>query len=248
MVGEKSGENATKKKAKNSPLLFIITLLLFFSVSLLLPSLPPSVFPFLLPPVAPADLAVADPVLARVEVAVVVAVSVDSFSGGGPRLCRGPLCLCVRRGPLVPVEGLVGRGRLLLGLLGGGELGLVGVFLGALGLFGLGELVCGGGGRGFFGGGALVSSGSKKKIFIVFRFRMLTPPLFLISLNRSSVSLSSSIVVDFPMQLRHETNKDLIRARGDIIANEGARRLGREREREGVGTRRGMEKLRRVVS
>ena len=128
--------------------LSVLLLLGSLSLSLFL-SLPAPVFPFLLPPVAPADLAVVDPVLARVKVAVVVAVPVHALFRRGSRLRGRALGLRVRRRALVPVHRLVGRRGLLLGLLCRGELGLVGVLLGALGLFGLGELVwLGGGGEG----------------------------------------------------------------------------------------------------
>ena len=182
-MGEKQWENA--KQTKNSHL-FIIDLLLFLSVSLLL-SLLPTVFPFFLPPGHPADLAVVDPVLAGVRVTVAVSVGGPLLLlGGGPRLRRRPLGLRVRRGALVPVESLVLRRGLLLGLLGGCELGLVGVPLGALGFFGLG-----GEGFGLVEGGKGGEVGVEEDFFVFF-FLDADTALFSDRPRRSSVSLSSN--------------------------------------------------------
>lgn len=96
--------------------------------------------PLLLSPRAVADLAMIDPVLARL-VPVSVAPAAPLFRRG-PRLGRRALGLGVRRRALVAVHLLVRGGLLALGLFRRGELGLVGFLALALGALGLGELVC----------------------------------------------------------------------------------------------------------
>jgi len=71
-----------------------------------------------------------------------------------------------------------------------------------------------GGGRvwGWLRGGKAGRSGSKK-IFLFSFSSMLTPPFFPIVLV-APLSLYPPIVLDFPIQPRHETKEDLTRARG----------------------------------
>jgi hypothetical protein len=226
-------KKAEMKKTKTKNVFFF-----FFFFSLLSVSLsPPPVLPFLLPSVAPADLAVVDPVLARVKVAVVVAAAAVSVRrrallGRGSRLGCRALGLRVRRGALVAVQGLVRRRGALLLLLGRGELGLVGFFLGALCLFGLGELVWREfeeeEGREMFGV-------EKKKIFFVFVFNA-DVAFFLLSLfhHRSKNALWLSWFWTFIPHYNLDTTERAVRnARGDQNRDERTRNSGAREQRKG---------------